>query len=1112
MNLLDGNDIPIRLPSEEISLHNAASPRNTEASKYHTKHILQVESNEEQIVPKTPGYLYENAELSNYNIQKNDNEIKRKKNYKHSINDGTYGVCKEEVQTILEHSGSLTDIGKSNISSATVVPSGQVFVASYDHCSKMKVCDSSNKTNVSNTCNIENASVGKTDSKQSGDVLSDINESTIHDDNSVYSETSSIPLQRQVIRETVFASEIHSIEYDSSLAAKSDALTINDVLVNQSQVVKINKDVAGESNILISSNNSNIHLAMEDNAAIPMDRVSNPKTTSNAPFPRHEEMVVFDDIGDMNLHYLTTNSSFNSVEMGDTNMRQFGEEPRNSCDVNVTYDLIQGTLPPPSISGLMVRPQEDIVTNDSMQVLDMPTIEGSIDNLYLGEEASVSMPTKPRDPSDTISSPLNNAMPKDSVVDPKNNNSANQCKPISVMNGGKKSAGFVEIAQYEGSPRRYRPRISAEMISNASASSGDDRPLETSQQLMDQCQTNLLLHSPLKQNVPNIETFESLPRGEIHNNTVDELLRFEDVDVLPQPTNNDDNGTVMMMQKEDVLRNQHIKMTVNDSLGSNVSNTIPTATSSTSLSKSDFDFRYEFSETRKVLDEFFHKAENEFPAHSNTNQAGIQDSETQLRNVVGDTRNYATREVVAIDEGNTSEFNDLNYTLRRFSPNTLLGSTAVGQRLAGNEEELINNAMMTNTFPNNLNKSSNVNNVVNAADFCALSNPPSSLVDPRNNSSLLQNNTINRFEISKQAHNEADQNISADLNQTPSNTYQIQQTRLNIQPTDSIGQSTSIIHMLPSSTDLPSSQSSIGPPGFPLAEHSTHISTSSNAMALTSHQATNHITTNIDVDNIPVEHIKDTQNNTWDNSNAAKTRSIKDPFVISTDSSHYSTAVEQDFKREELSHIGESITNSALQQPRSTTALVGNMRLNVAPHYSHASTLEHQHALSRRTDFTGLGFDDDVCRDNVDLGNTNGKKCNNQAGPSSKEAIPSSTVSMPQYFSDNKNVGTISSNMSNVTFYSGAIGSEKDNNAVHNSGSLISNTLLASGTTIDSRNFTLSPETTDCDSAELESEVSINEGSYHSSGPKFHTAMPILEDGLSSGHASDLEDDVIYSR
>merc|ERR1719479_295962 len=61
----------------------------------------------------------------------------------------------------------------------------------------------------------------------------------------------------------------------------------------------------------------------------------------------------------------------------------------------------------------------------------------------------------------------------------------------------------------------------------------------------------------------------------------------------------------------------------------------------------------------------------------------------------------------------------------------------------------------------------------------------------------------------------------------------------------------------------------------------------------------------------------------------------------------------------------------------------------------------------------------------------------------------------------------------------------------------------------DSRNFTLSPETTDCDSADLESELSVpsaGEGSFHSSGPR-HTAMPILEDGLSSGHASDLDEE-----
>ena len=68
------------------------------------------------------------------------------------------------------------------------------------------------------------------------------------------------------------------------------------------------------------------------------------------------------------------------------------------------------------------------------------------------------------------------------------------------------------------------------------------------------------------------------------------------------------------------------------------------------------------------------------------------------------------------------------------------------------------------------------------------------------------------------------------------------------------------------------------------------------------------------------------------------------------------------------------------------------------------------------------------------------------------------------------------------------------------------------GYSTSSRNFTLSPETTDCDSADLESEVSVGEGSFQSSGPRMHTAMPILEDGLSSGHASDLEEDVIYSR
>lgn len=75
-----------------------------------------------------------------------------------------------------------------------------------------------------------------------------------------------------------------------------------------------------------------------------------------------------------------------------------------------------------------------------------------------------------------------------------------------------------------------------------------------------------------------------------------------------------------------------------------------------------------------------------------------------------------------------------------------------------------------------------------------------------------------------------------------------------------------------------------------------------------------------------------------------------------------------------------------------------------------------------------------------------------------------------------------------------------------------------------SRNFTLSPETTECDSncGDLDSEMSlmmmdneiipssgllgsIGDLANNSDSLRIYTSMPVLEDGLSSGHASDTD-------
>ena len=524
------------------------------------------------------------------------------------------------------------------------------------------------------------------------------------------------------------------------------------------------------------------------------------------------------------------------------------------------------------------------------------------------------------------------------------------------------------------------------------------------------------------------------------------------------------------------------------------------------MSKSDFDFRYEFSETRKVLDEFFSTAENEFPAHSNRPSTSVKGSEFDHVSVGGD-KNFGANETQ--DERVANDFNDLNYTLRRFSPNSIIGSTAVGQRLAGNEEELISNTLVSNATMSTSNsiRSTNINSII--ADQINFSMPSSSTVS-QNNVSLSNHDMIQGIEAQVKGRNDPSNDINAEQHKIPSDTYHFPQQIGDVLPHER-AQFISADANISVSADLSRTTPSVAT-GFRAIDNSTHIPTSDNVTSSTCPSSTNHIITNSDKTITTEQPSKiDTQNIMLDDSpQLMNIRATNSSFVIPTDPNHANTFIHSRHKESEVASIDEvTQSNNQNSSPNPATALVGNMRLNVARHYLAEPSLEQERIDTRNKDLNIIGYEN-ITKDNYDRDHPNGSKAHTHGEKIKNESLKSFIHLNTSNVSENRNVGAVTINTSNASFLSGTLGSEKDNNIVH-SMSMMSHSLAPSGP-IDSRNFTLSPETTDCDSADLESEVSINEGSYHSSGPKFHTAMPILEDGLSSGHASDLEDDVIYSR
>ena len=178
---------------------------------------------------------------------------------------------------------------------------------------------------------------------------------------------------------------------------------------------------------------------------------------------------------------------------------------------------------------------------------------------------------------------------------------------------------------------------------------------------MEQHASPLLLNSPLEQNQMDENTAsECVGKSENDNKVIGELLSFEEVDVIPPSSVRVTGCPIIDPQLGDSASNASQQIASHTVEQSNMGATpVPVTTSSIPTSiKSDFDFRYEFSETRKVLDEFFNKAENEFPVGTVPHDSERSHDASLMKNVDITIAN----ENVGRDknEGSLNEFNDLN--------------------------------------------------------------------------------------------------------------------------------------------------------------------------------------------------------------------------------------------------------------------------------------------------------------------------------------------------------------------------------------------------------------------------------------------------------------------
>ena len=327
----------------------------------------------------------------------------------------------------------------------------------------------------------------------------------------------------KVLKETVFSSEIHSIEYNSPMASMA---SLSSGSSNDSPKVSA-RHVHGPPAHYIAATNR------------PGMGAKNINVDTG--------VVVFDDIKD--------------------------------CDVNVTYDLIEGEFPPPNISGLIVRDPNDLLTSDDLPV----RVNRSDDDVDGQSQAS---------------------------------------------SGGSKIIGDITIAEYEGSPRRYRPRAGGPGGPEPEGGAPTTKPVMTKRPLKLPGFPQRVLPQP-----EQVEPTAAEPNKIEPMEPEEELLKFEDDQASSEP---------------------------------------PTSASEVKSDDYDSKMRYEFSETRKVLDEFFHK-------ESEVTQVSFK-KEFFVNLTINSIFSAFFFQDVQGGPPQGQDFSDLNYVLRK-------NNNYVGQRLAASEAE-----------------------------------------------------------------------------------------------------------------------------------------------------------------------------------------------------------------------------------------------------------------------------------------------------------------------------------------------------------------------------------------------------------------------------------------